>query len=78
MGRRIPWYPDWLAEGEGFEPVISLTERAGRDRGDAAGWKWAAVRKPIPRRRTSKLQPAAINETPDRLINSRAATTQNA
>jgi hypothetical protein len=35
-----------LAERKGFEPVISLTERAGRDRGDASGWKWAAVRKP--------------------------------
>src|ERR1700730_5037450 len=37
-----------LAERKGFEPVISLTERAGRDRGDASGWKWAAVRKPDP------------------------------
>src|ERR1700693_767998 len=32
----------------------------------------------IPRRRAAKLQPAAIDEGPGRLINSRAATPQNA
>src|ERR1700730_13789109 len=35
-----------LAERKGFEPSISRTERADRERGDASGWKWVAVRKP--------------------------------
>src|ERR1700682_1815157 len=35
-----------LAERKGFEPSISRTRTADRDRGDASGWKWTAVRKP--------------------------------
>jgi hypothetical protein len=69
---------DWLAEGEGFEPS-SLEPNGPTGIGEMHPvGNGPRSESRIPRRRTAKLQPAAINETPGRLINSRAATTQNA
>jgi hypothetical protein len=69
---------DWLAEGEGFEPS-SLEPNGPTGIGEMHPvGNGPRSESRIPRRRAAKLQPAAIDETPGRLINSRAATTQNA
>jgi hypothetical protein len=67
----------WL--GGRIRTVISRTERADRDPGDASGWKWAAVRKPdtaAARCKAASLRRSTRGQAG--LINSRAATTQNA